>query len=303
MGELRWILLGLGILAIGAIWWWTARRPRQAPGNAELRESSAAPLHAFGAAGGDSGGAERRTLADTREWGVPPLEPLSIRTADFERVPALDQPMMSRAEPLDLDVDLDDGDATADYRDLDLTDRELPVAGPAMTVPPAPMAPPNLKLGASENSDRLASVAPQVPNASEKQRIVSVRVCSVGDVRWAGTALMAALERHGLAYGRYQVYHRKHSDGRSIFCVASLVEPGTFDIAGMAEEEFRGVTLFAVLPGPLESVQTVDSLLATARDLARELAGTLQDGKGLPLSPQRAAALREDAARFQAQLP
>jgi cell division protein ZipA len=311
MGELRWILLGLGIPAIGAIWWWTARRPGQAPGNAELRESSAAPLHAFGAPGGESAGAERRTHADTREWGVPPLEPLSIRTADFERVPALDQPMMSRAEPLDLDVDLDDGDAMADYRDLDLTDRELPVARPTVTVPtaappppPAPMAPPNLKLGAStEISDRLAAVPPQVPNASEKQRIVSVRVCSVGDVRWAGTALMAALERHGLAYGRYQVYHRKHSDGRSIFCVASLVEPGTFDIAGMAEEEFRGVTLFAVLPGPLEPVQTVDALLATARDLARELAGTLQDGKGLPLSPQRALALREDVARFQTQLP
>ena len=82
---------------------------------------------------------------------------------------------------------------------------------------------------------------------------------------------MAALEVHGLAYGRYQVYHRKHSDGRSIFCVASLIEPGTFDMARMPDEEFRGVTLFAVLPGPLEPVQTVDALLATARELAREL--------------------------------
>ncbi len=40
----------------------------------------------------------------------------------------------------------------------------------------------------------------------------------------------------------------------------------------------------------------------TARDLARELSGTVQDAKGMPFSPQRTAALREDVARFQALL-
>jgi cell division protein ZipA len=111
--------------------------------------------------------------------------------------------------------------------------------------------------------------------------------------------LMAALELHGLAFGRYQVFHRKHADGRSLFCVASLVEPGTFDLAGMVSQEFRGVTLFAVLPGPMPPLETLDELLATARGLAEELAGMVQDGKGMPMSPQRAAALREDIARFQ----
>jgi len=114
---------------------------------------------------------------------------------------------------------------------------------------------------------------------------------------------MAKLELHGLAHGRYQVYHRKHTDGRSIFCVASLVEPGTFDVTRMAQEEFRGVSLFAVLPGPLEPLQTVDALLTTARDLARELTGTVQDASGIPFSPQRVAQLREEVARFQATLP
>lgn len=113
---------------------------------------------------------------------------------------------------------------------------------------------------------------------------------------------MAALELHGLAYGRYNVYHRKHSDGRSIFCVASLIEPGTFDLQRMADEEFRGVTLFAVLPGPLEPLRAVDALMTAARDLARELSGTMQDAKGVPFSPQRIAALREEVARFQAEL-
>jgi cell division protein ZipA len=107
---------------------------------------------------------------------------------------------------------------------------------------------------------------------------------------------------HGLAYGRYQVFHRRHVDGRSLFCVASLVEPGTFDVARMAGEEFRGVTMFAVLPGPVEPLLTLDELLAAARGLAQELSGMVQDSKGMPLSPQRAAVMRDDVARFQAAL-
>jgi cell division protein ZipA len=132
---------------------------------------------------------------------------------------------------------------------------------------------------------------------------VTIRVCAVGEARWSGARLMAALETHGLAFGRYQVFHRKHTDGRSLFCVASLIEPGTFDVAEMADQEFRGITLFAVLPGPVQPLETMDELLGTARGLAEELSGMVQDGKGMPMSPQRAAALREDIARFQAMLP
>ena len=86
-------------------------------------------------------------------------------------------------------------------------------------------APLNLTTG-TESGDRLAALEPPAANVSEQQKIVTLRVCAVGDERWSGRDSMSALEGHGLAYGRYQVYHRKHADGQSIFCVASLVEPG-----------------------------------------------------------------------------
>jgi hypothetical protein len=47
----------------------------------------------------------------------------------------------------------------------------------------------------------------------------------------------------------------------------------------------------------------MDELFGTARGLAQELSGMVQDSQGMPLSPQRAAALREDIARFQSMLP
>src|SRR6202042_1806343 len=172
-------------------------------------------------------------------------------------------------------------------------------AAPSVSAAPVPGRVPTLL---PESIDRSGAAPTQTPNASEQQKIVMVRVCAPGEARWSGATLLSALELHGLAYGRYQVFHRRHVDGRSLFCVASLIEPGAFDISRMSSEEFRGVTLFAVLPGPVEPLLTIDELLGAARGLAQELAGMVQDSKGMPLSPQRAAALRDDVARFQASL-
>jgi cell division protein ZipA len=251
--ELRWILLALSLPLLAGIWWWTARRSNQIPGNAELRESS------VGKPPETQPALDVRPQPESRDWGVSPLEPLSVRTAEFDEVPVLDGPMMVHADP-------------------------APAMQPRAQAPPAP------------------EVSAPVANATDLQRIVTIRVCAVGEARWSGARLMTALETHGLAFGRYQVFHRKHPDGRSLFCVASLIEPGTFDVAEMADQEFRGITLFAVLPGPMQPLETMNELLGTAHGLAEELSGMVQDGKGMPMSPQRAAALREDIARFQAAL-
>src|SRR5271168_870021 len=231
--ELRWILLGLSLVLLAGIWWWGARRSRQAAGNAELRDIKPIiepqrreeparreePQRSEMLAGDGDGDHERVG----GEW-VSPLEPLSIRTGEYECVPVLDGPMMVNADSLRMPAA-----ATAPL-----------VLGEISSRVPTLMPEPN---------ERGAAAAPQVPNSSERQKIVTLRVCAAGETRWPGAALLAALELHGLAYGRYQVFHRRHVDGRSLFCVAGLVEPGTFDVARMAAEEFRGVTLFAVLPG------------------------------------------------------
>ena len=283
--ELRWILLCLSLPLLAGIWWWTARRAGQIPGNSELREPTPSvdpPRHP------DSGDdLAPEPAPQPRDWGVPPFEPLNIRTAEFDHVPVLDAPMMVGTEPAPTPGSV-----------------RAAAPAPAHAPTPPPAVRPMFTTGPiSEHSDRAAAAPPQAPNASELQRIVTIRVCAVGEARWSGSQLMAALELNGLAFGRYQVFHRKHADGRSLFCVASLIEPGTFDIAEMADQEYRGVTLFAVLPGPIQPLETMDELLGTARGLAEELSGMVQDAKGMPLSPQRAAALREDIARFQASLP
>jgi cell division protein ZipA len=278
--ELRWILLGLSVLLLAVIWWWGARRSAQSPGNPELREPTP-PLDPRYANSDDE---DMRAQPRPRDWGVPPFEPLSIRTAEFDHVPVFAGPILINADPAPL--------ADTDASSVPISASAAPEPVAVSAVAPRPAAPAGPISGAAA-----------ARNATELQRIVTIRVCAVGEGRWSGGQLMAALEQHGLAFGRYQVFHRKHADGRSLFCVASLVEPGTFDLAEMADQEFRGVTLFAVLPGPTAPLETLDELIATARGLAQVLSGMVQDNKGMPFSPQRAAAVREEIAQFQASLP
>jgi cell division protein ZipA len=290
--ELRWILLALSLVFLAGVWWWGRRHSTQAPGNAALREitPTVEPVRHDPPAAAAVSEVEAAPDPQAREWGVPPFEPLSIHTQEYDRVPILDGPMMVEADRAPAAPAPAPSGAPDTARVAAPTFGRVPTQGHVPTLLP-------------ENSDRTAAVSAQTPNVSEQQKIITVRVCAPGEVRWPGAALLSALELHGLAYGRYQVFHRRHSDGRSLFCVASLIEPGTFDVARMSSEEFRGVTLFAVLPGPVEPLLTVDELLGAARGLAQELAGMVQDSKGMPMSPQRAAALRDDVARFQASLP
>jgi cell division protein ZipA len=293
LGELRLVLLGICLLLLGGIWWWSVRGSRQARGASELRESTVAA----GSANPHPAAAPAalHEVVEGREWGVSPLEPLSIKTADFDRVPILDMPMLAETETLD---------ESGEFVDISI-DRERDFEPPAddhLNIVPAQAAPVTAAESRTDDSGRLATPPPRNSNASERQKIVSLRVCAVGDARWPGTRLMAALEAQGLAYGRYQVYHRNHADGRSLFCVASLVEPGIFDGARMPQQEFRGISMFAVLPGPGDPLQTIDAMLAAAKGLAEDLTGMVEDMKGMPLSPPRAAALREEVAHFRAQL-
>jgi len=299
--ELRWILLALSLVLLAGIWWWGRHRSSQAPGNSALRETSPTLTtlrsetyadNAPSAAEAEPEVEQAEALADAEEtpvsrghnWGVPPFEPLSIRTEEYDRVPILDGPMMVDADPVPAPA---------------LAPKPAIAQSPKPAMPATGRVPTLLP----ESGDLSSTMPVQTPNASEQQKIITVRVCAAGETRWPGATLLSALELYGLAYGRYQVFHRRHVDGRSLFCVASLIEPGTFDVTRMSSEEFRGVTLFAVLPGPVEPLLTVDELLGAARGLAQELAGMVQDSKGIPLSPQRAAAMRDDVARFQASLP
>jgi cell division protein ZipA len=106
------------------------------------------------------------------------------------------------------------------------------------------------------------------------------------------------MEAEGLQHGKYDVYHRLDADGATLFSVASMVEPGTFDPLRMAGESFPGITLFTQLPGAVESMLAFNEMVQTSRRLQEQLGGTLQDERGVPLTIHRLERLRQDIRDF-----
>lgn len=147
-----------------------------------------------------------------------------------------------------------------------------------------------------------ATTSPQQTTArstkkSATRKIVALRL-SAGNDRVEGARLKSLLEATGLRHGKYSIYHRLHTDESSLFSVASMVEPGTFDVHAMSGIQFPGVTIFTQLPGPIDGSEMFSQMLACARELEQGIGGLLQDERGLPLTEQRAQRLREDVADF-----
>jgi cell division protein ZipA len=80
---------------------------------------------------------------------------------------------------------------------------------------------------------------------------------------------------------------------------ASLVEPGSFDLANIKDQQIPGISLFLVLPGPIDSVESFDLMMTAARALAQSLDGELLDESGSTLSIQRERYLREEVIQYQ----
>jgi FtsZ-interacting cell division protein ZipA len=122
--------------------------------------------------------------------------------------------------------------------------------------------------------------------------VLALRIVPIGEEPLSGRAVRQSLGACGFVHGPMQIFHQAAEDGRAVLSAASLRNPGTLDPASMDFQRFAGLSLFAVLPGPLAAPAALDHLLHTARDLAQRLHARLQDEHGAPLDAARLESLR-----------
>jgi cell division protein ZipA len=135
------------------------------------------------------------------------------------------------------------------------------------------------------------------------KKIVAIRLMARNSGGFAADELILALREQGLRHGRFGIFHRPDSEDecQAEFSVASLVEPGSFDLSRLKKDYYPGVSIFLALPGPADGVEAFDDMLTTSRVLARQLDGELLDEQGSTLSLQRQRYLREEVVHFQHQ--
>lgn len=316
MPELRWILLAAGVALILGLWWWEARKARAkaAPGDAWPRER-----------------AEPRVIPELNadsEPEAPEPAPVTQYAPTIERVRAPRRPPLIEI-PEDLEVDVSayvgkdrrlpeepECEPTVEMelpRHAARRATEEPRAAPvaeeqddyqrAPWIRTQPLEEAEIQRAQAETVVPEPEPSPTDPIAQQTaeastQRIVALRLIAQGD-RWPGAQLRAAFEAENLRFGRFSIFCREREDGKALIYVASMMEPGSFDPGLMDQQSFPGISVFGIVPGPLEAPATFDLMLALGRKLADRLGGQLQDEQGSTLTAQRILNLREELVQFE----
>ena len=280
MPELRWTLLIIGVLFLAGLAWWELRRSRRGlAGSGDRTGETLTPREISRAS------PERPAAADGIKH-----EP----TISFPEVPA------QQNEELPV-VEIVDDDSLIGLRVDGAQEEAARVEQSAEAVEPIVPSPPELPedrepvpvLGVAPLAQPLDPIV-DWPDESVR-RIVAVRLVATGE-RFAGRAVRQALAAEGFVLGKFSIFHRAGPDGRAVVSAASLNKPGTFDPDAIDMQRYGGLNLFAVLPGPLPAATAFEELLTAARNLSERLQGGLQDERGEPLTPMRAAMIRESLA-------
>jgi len=314
VSELRWALLIVGVVFFAALTVWELRRPRQARSGEPGPQARQAPesdlelpeMHAREPLAGrypplieipgDTGtfpvlspAEASATVAAGEEVGSSVPEACEAGLLEPEVTePGVAEPEVAERAPEEPRQDF----AEEEYAAGQAVATEQPAAT-EHAIADAPGA--TIAQAASRGLPELpGSPAPLVdwpPDA--ERRVVALRLVATQPERFAGRSLRQALAAEGFVLGRFAIFHKGDEEQRAVLSAASLNRPGTFDSDTMDSQHFGGLSLFAVLPGPMSPPQAFEELVTTARSLNNRLCGVLQDEGGLPLTPSRIATLRE----------
>lgn len=151
-----------------------------------------------------------------------------------------------------------------------------------------------------DSADEPAIPEPE-PKVQGPQKIVTLRIVAKHHGAFPGDELVLNLRGIGMRHGKFGIFHRYegNDEKQTIFSAASLVEPGSFDLANIREQSIPGISLFMVLPGPIDGAKGFDLMMSAARTLTQSLNAELLDESGSTLSIQRERYLREEIIQHQ----
>lgn len=275
MPELRWALIGLGLAFFAGLVVFEWRRKGRSAPRAAAPEAPARGERPRRIEPGLDAVPEVRGAARESGLEVPvihPMDPMPGRPA-----PPLAEPVPVAAEAA---VDVPAAARGAGGEPVLAREAQAVPEAPAI-VPPAPAPAP-----------APSSQAIRWPPA-KVERALSLRLVGREGAPLAGRALRLALEAAGFVPGPQDIYHRVDVGGGVLVSAASMVQPGTLEPALMDGQQYRGVALFSVLPGPVPPAGMLDGLVEAARELSRRLDGVVQDGKGAEFDAAAREAMRQ----------
>ena len=154
------------------------------------------------------------------------------------------------------------------------------------------LAPKRRQRIAASEPDGERALAP--PGASE---LVTLHVVAPEGEILSPEGLYEMFERRGYHHGDMNIFHSLYQ-GQTVFSVARMIKPGTFDLDDLSSFETPGLALILQLPGPVAADTAFEVMLSEAFEMAAELGGTVLDGDRSTLGRQTEQHLREGIYEF-----
>jgi len=160
--------------------------------------------------------------------------------------------------------------------------------------------------GEERRSHSRLKLKPEIENPVQQELVLDVEplvlvlsVLAKDENKFNGDDIKTVLESEDIKYGEMGIFHYHIENKKdAVFSVASVVEPGTFNLETMSDYETPGLSLFCQLPGPVESTEAFDILLKKVRSIADSLGGQLCDDKRNLLTEQATGHYRDRIAAF-----
>lgn len=135
-------------------------------------------------------------------------------------------------------------------------------------------------------------------------KIVSLFVAARAGEKLRGEDIVVAAEKTGLVFGHMNVFHRLvegHPERGPIFSMASIMKPGSFDMANIRSMETPAIAFFLTLPAPLTALDAWEKMLPTVQRMAELLDGVVLDDSRNALGRQRIAHIRDELRAYDRQ--
>lgn len=236
-------------------------------------------------------------------------EPITGDDWQAQQWPAQDETVVSADQLQEMDTHAACGHDTDEALDeaLDEASDQATAAGteqPERHIPPLdkPLETEVEPLQLDDVNEAAESWHQDLPDGVEPLVLV-LTLMSGGEHWFQGEALKNALQAEGLHFGAMDIFHYLPQGSKhTLFSVASVLEPGSFDMQSLHELATPGVTLFCQLPGPLKSFESFETMLGCARKLAARLHGRVCDEKRNPLTNQAIGHYRDRIEAFERKL-
>ncbi|HAI45847.1 Cell division protein ZipA [compost metagenome] len=135
-------------------------------------------------------------------------------------------------------------------------------------------------------------------------KIVSLFVAARAGEQLRGEDIVVAAEKTGLVFGHMNVFHRLvegHPERGPIFSMASIMKPGSFDMANIREMQTPAIAFFLTLPAPLTALDAWEKMLPTVQRMGELLDGVVLDDSRNALGRQRIAHIRDELRAYDRQ--